>query len=355
MLLENMKLREWKKLHIPEAQCALGGEYCIHIKKGDPRRLIFHLCGGGISWSRESAKWPMVREVAETYQHVGLYTIYADRHPELTSIVTSERNGLHSVTAENPFADWSEVMVPYVTADFHTGTTDFPFTGADGKEYILHHQGYNNLQIILKLTKEMFPEVDRLLISGESAGAFGVAANAGEIMDLYPGCDDVTILSDSAFVPYSGWAKAPKEVWKSPDHITSRLKTDNMSLDWLKGLHAKYGDKPRYLFSCGNYDHTLIEYWHYAVDGQYLMDEEYTKAFMGRLVEMCRELSSLSPRFGIYIHNFQKADQSVGVRHCIFGNACFTKDQVDSITPAEWLRDAVNGKVYDVGMGLLEE
>ena len=113
MPIRNMKHHEWKKIYIPGAQCALGGDYCIHIKKGDPRRLIFHLCGGGASWCAESAKWPMVREVSETYQHVGLYTIYADRHPELTSITTSERNGLHSVTAENPFADWSEVMVPY--------------------------------------------------------------------------------------------------------------------------------------------------------------------------------------------------------------------------------------------------
>ena len=355
MPIRNMKHHEWKKIYIPGAQCALGGDYCIHIKKGDPRRLIFHLCGGGASWCAESAKWPMVREVSETYQHVGLYTIYADRHPELTSITTSERNGLHSVTAENPFADWSEVMVPYATADFHTGTADFPFTGADGKEYVLHHRGYDNLRIIMKLTKEMFPSVDQLLISGESAGAFGVSANAGQIMDLYPDCDDVTILSDSSFVPYGGWEVAARNVWKSPAHVTEPMKTDNTCLDWFKGLYAKYGDKPRYLFVCGNLDQTLIEYWHYAEDGRYLMDEAYAMAFLEKLAEMCRDFSALSPRCGIYIHNFQKVGQTVGVRHCIFGNACFTRDRVDSISPAQWLKDAVDGNVYHVGLGLLEE
>ena len=355
MPLSNMKHLQWRKIYLPEARCALGGDYCIHVKKGDPTRLVFHLCGGGISWSKESAKWPMVREVAETYGQIGLYTIYADRHPELSSITTGERNGLHSTTPENPFAEWSEVMVPYVTADFHTGRADFPFTGADGKEYILHHRGYDNLQIILKLTKELFPSVDHLLISGESAGAFGVSANAAEIMGLYPACDDITILADSSFVPCEEWAEAAKTIWNTPPHITAHLKTDNMALDWLRALYAACGDKPRYLFCCGNYDHTLIEYWHYTKDGRFLMDEAYTKAFMSKLVHMCRELKSLSPRFGIYIHNFTHDVPNPCVRHCIFGNACFTKEEVGNVTPAAWLKDASEDRIYDVGMELLEE
>ena len=354
MPISHKKHLEWSKIYIPEAQCALGGDYCIHVKKGDPKRLVFHLCGGGASWSKESAKWPMVREVSETYQHVGLYTIYADRHPELSSISTSVRNGVHSTTSENPFADWSEVMVPYVTADFHTGTADFPFTGADGKEYVLHHRGYHNLQIILKLTKEMFPDPEQLLISGESAGAYGVTATAGCVIDQYPACQDVTVLADSPLVFYDGWAEVAKNVWKSPDHITAPLKGENIALDWFQSLYDRFGDRLRYLLICGTYDHTLIEYRHYIADGQYVMDEPHAKTFMEKLTRACYDLKAISPRFGIYIHNFTHDIPHPCVRHCIISNACFTGEQVDGISLSRWLKDATEGRIYDVGLDLLE-
>ena len=354
MEFQDLQHKEWRKLYIPEAVCAFGGDYCIHVKKGDPKRLIFYLCGGGVSWCRESAMWPSCPEVAEIYHHVSLYTIVADPQPEVMSIQTGEQSGIHSTTDENPFAGWSEIMVPYVTADFHAGAGDLSFTGADGQEHILHHQGYTNLQKILLHARELFPEVEHLLICGESAGAFGVTAVAGDIMEAFPACPDVTILCDSAMVPYADWANTAKELWQSPRHIAEAVHSDNITLDWFKALYAKYGDRPRYLFSCGCRDHVLMLFWHYAVDGQFILEASFGEAFRENLRSMCRELKELSPRFGLYIHDFMKEELSPGVQHCVFGNESYTHRDMHGITPVAWLSDAMNGKVYDVGLELLE-
>ena len=354
MDFSQLQAGNWLKLYIPEAVCAFSGDYAIHVKKGDPKRLIFHLCGGGASWCEDSAKWPSVPETAEKYGHVGLYTVCGDPQPEVFSIVTGEQNGLHSTTAENPFADWSEILVTYATGDFHAGAGELTFTGADGEEHTLHHRGYTNLLAVLKVAKDLFPSLDQLMIYGESAGAFGVAAVAGDIMDRWPDCGDVTILSDSAMLPYDGWGDTARRIWQCPEHIASAVHSDNITLDWFKALYRKYGDKPRYLFSCGNFDHILMMFWHYAADGQFIMDEEYAAAFRRHLTAMCRELKALSPRFGLYIHDFMKETLSPGVLHCCFGCGLFTEGRTDGVSPAEWLKDALDGRIYDVGLGLLE-
>lgn len=354
MDFKDIGYKQWLKIYLPEATCAFGDPYCVHVKKGDPRKLVFYFCGGGVSWDKESAKWPSSPETAAT-GHVGLYTVCADPVPAMYAIEMDENNGIHSTGEENPFADWSEVMVPYATGDFHTGTGDLQFTAADGTERVLHHHGYLNLQKVLKLTKELFPELDRLLICGESAGAFAVPALSGDVMETYPACADVTILCDSAIVPYGDWAQTAREVWRCPEHIAAPVHSDNIVTDWFTALYEKYGDRPRYLFTCGCRDHVLMLYWHYAVDGQFILEMPYAEAFREALKKMISSFKALTPRFSLYIHDFMKESLAPGVQHCIIGNPLYTQGMIEGVTPVKWLTDAMDGLAYDVGTGLLEQ
>ena len=122
MELNDLQTGEWRKIYLPEASCAFDGDYCFHVRRGDASRLMIYLCGGGVSWDRDSAKWPSVPETSEKYGHVGLYTVCADTRPEVMSIQTGIESGFHSTTEENPLCGWSEIMIPYATGDFHTGT-----------------------------------------------------------------------------------------------------------------------------------------------------------------------------------------------------------------------------------------
>ncbi len=349
-----IKQGEWRKFYLPEATCAFGGDYCIHIRRGDPKRLMIFLGGGGVSWNRDSAKWPSTSETADIYHHVGLYTVCADPQPEVMSITTDVGSGFHSATEENPLCGWSEVMIPYATGDFHTGTGDLTFTAADGSERILHHHGYLNLLRILDFIRPFFPAVERLFICGESAGAFGTAAVSGDIMDAFPECDDVTILADSALMSRD-WSPSARDIWQSPPHIAEAVKTENMVTDWFRALYEKYGNKPRYLFSCGCRDQILVMFRIYAETGNFVIDPAYCEEFRKHLRKMCIDLKAMNPGFSFYIHDFMAETLAPGVLHCIFGNSFYTNGRIDSVSPKEWLSDAMNGKLYDVGMGLLED
>lgn len=353
MEFKDIGYKQWLKIYIPEATCAFGDPYCIHVKKGDPKKLVFYFCGGGASWDRESAKWPGTPETA-ALNHVGLYTVCADPVPALYSIETDENSGIHSTGHENPFSDWSEVMVPYATGDFHAGTNDLSFVAADGSERILRHHGYLNFLKVMELTKELFPTVDKLLICGESAGAFAVAALSGDVMDAYPACEDVTILCDSAMVSYGGWSNTAREIWGCPEHIAAPVKSDNIVTDWFTALYEKYGDKPRYLFTCGYRDHILMLYWHYMVDGQFILEESYAETFQKALQKMVADLKALTPNFSLYLHDFMKEQLSPGVLHCIIGTPFYTQATIDGVTPVKWITDAMEGKAYDVGLELVE-
>ena len=68
-----------------------------------------------------------------------------------------------------------------------------------------------------------------------------------------------------------------------------------------------------------------------------------------------RELKELTPKFSFYIHDFMADELAPGVLHCSFANGFYTHGRIDGVSPKEWLEDAMNGKLYDVGMGLLED
>ena len=353
MEFKDLSPRQWLKIYVPEAVCAFGDPYCFHVKKGDPKKLIVYFCGGGVSWDRNSAKWPGTPETA-ALNHVGLYSVCADPIPSLFSMETNQSHGIHSTDEDNPFAHWTEIYIPYATGDFHTGTNDLDFIAADGSSRVLHHHGYRNVKKVLEKAVEMFPSVDQLLICGESAGAFAVSALAGDVMDTYPACDDVTILCDSAMVPYEHWAITAHDIWKCPPHIADPVHSDNIVTDWFTSLYEKYGDKPRYLFTCGCRDHVLMLFWHYVVDEQFILEESYTQEFTRALKRMAQDFKTLTPRFSLYIHDFMKEQLSPGVLHCIIGNTFFIEGVIDGVTPLKWLTDAMAGDLYDVGMGLLE-
>ena len=98
----------------------------------------------------------------------------------------------------------------------------------------------------------------------------------------------------------------------------------------------------------------LLLFWHYAVDGQFIVEESFGEAFREKLRCMCTEMKKLTPKFSLYIHDFMKEELAPGVQHCIFGNESYTGRCIDGVSPVAWLGDAMNDQQYDVGLHLLE-
>ena len=107
------------------------------------------------------------------------------------------------------------------------------------------------------------------------------------------------------------------------------------------------------LYACGCRDETLITFRHYIDDGRFIQEEAYADAFCAALCEMYRRLKASIPGFTAYIHDFEHERLAPGVKHCIFANGCYTGQAMGGVTPMQWLADAMDGRLYDVGEELL--
>lgn len=358
--LKNLPVGEWIRLMLDDATCAYEHPYPLWLKKGSSDHLVVYLDGGGVAWDLATSAQPMMPNVWENGK-VGVYKHNPLDMPGPEYFINNDiRMGFRATTPDNPFVDWSMAFIGYGTGDFHVGAGDVHLTDLTGTERDVHHHGYLNFKVSMKRILEAFPHPDKILICGESGGAFGVPAVAGDVIDAYPDCKDVTVFSDSATLAWEGWPKAARELWQAPAHIADVLHSDNLVTDWFEALYQKHGDgvaagkSIKYLYSCGATDHVLAAYQNY-VQGRWAgADEADLAYFKGVLTKQVMDMKSTNPAMGVYIHEFMKGQVGPGVQHCMIGGSLLVEGQTDGVTPARWLLDAMDGKVYDVGLHALD-
>jgi hypothetical protein len=105
-----------------------------------------------------------------------------------------------TASATNPFKDWNMVYVPYCTGDVHFGTK--PNATVPGVAAPQQFVGYLNMQKFVGRVVPTFKDkVDRVVITGASAGSFGAALNVSMVQDAF-GSVLVDALLDSG-APFS--------------------------------------------------------------------------------------------------------------------------------------------------------
>jgi len=160
-------------------------EYSFFLKKGDTDKLVIFFDGGGACWNANNCinfptYNPTVNETPDQLAQAGGIADFQN--------------------PENPFKDWSMVFLPYCTGDVHWGSNEeeyvdtFGTLGEPGSMATIHHRGFDNFQAVLhwlnsyyadpekskkskKFKKTKFKkglkDVEQLLVTGSSAGAYG--------------------------------------------------------------------------------------------------------------------------------------------------------------------------------------
>jgi hypothetical protein len=347
---------KWYKLPVKNAVSADGSAFYTYIKKGASKNLAVYLMGGGVSYNQHTAKYPATMS-AFMAGEIGLYCQNLGPLFETAVFLSFNNRGILSVDVpENKFNDWNVIFIAYATGDFHTGQNDLSYLDEKGNNKILRHQGYRNLFESMKIATPYFPNTEKLLILGNSAGAFAVPAVARDIMGFYPACSDVTVYSDSALLLSSEWKTAVRNVWKSPERIASVITSDNIVADWYRALVKEKGDGIRYLYSCSVKDEALAVYQNYMSNGKFSAGPAEYNTFKTYLKKHITELKEINPRVGIHINEFPNPQKSGnGTEHCISMCPRFFEPVKGGVSAMDWLWDAVNGKVYDSGLELLQE
>ena len=259
--------------------------------------------------------------------------------------------GLFSRKESNPFRNWNVISLPYCTGDFHCGTADFPYEDENGAQQILRHHGYTNTMAALGKAITLLPQPKKLLICGNSAGAFAAAFLTQSILPLFPACKDVTVYCDSAMCIQDDWARILRDVWKSPEAVWSVVHTENAVLDGLLALKETYKDV-KILFSCSVRDYNLSMIEGYRETGRMTAKKEYGEHFQKYLSQMCQSLTGC----GLFLFDtpVPGAPGKMGfTKHCIIIDLAANRIRSDGSTVIAWLHNGVNGDLQQLGTKLL--
>nr|MCR4674146.1 pectinacetylesterase family protein [Lachnospiraceae bacterium] len=263
--------------------------------------------------------------------------------------------GITENKQRNPFHGWNFGVIPYSTGDFHLGNHSLSYEDENGEKQKLYFCGYHNFRLSMEMIKKQFPKAERILIAGESAGAFAVPALAKEIIeDFYPECEDITVFSDSALLLRSNWKETLQDVWKAPKNTVESLHSENITLDWYEDLMKKMGQRCRYLYASSIEDYLLSSFQNEIDCGIFETNEEAQKKYYQDLKVMHEKLSSLSEPMHFFYYDWKNPLYTKGgTVHTAVRQPYFYQKSQGVTTMAHWLNEAVQDHSFNVGVNLL--
>ncbi|MBR1855304.1 MAG: hypothetical protein IJ794_19545 [Lachnospiraceae bacterium] len=326
-----------------------GSEDWMYLKRGTTDNLVIFFVGGGFAFNAEMAAGrATIKDFFCPPEKPHFFTDEAHPNNEYYFMEVLGNRGLFALDEENRFADWNIAMINYGTGDIHIGDTDYEYMDERGNKITLHHHGYRNFLAAMEVILHLFPSPEKLLITGVSAGGFGVSALAADIVERYPDCKNITVCADSSYLRHPAWPEIVKKIWKAPDHIAEAAVSDNVVLDMFRMTQKRIGNRAKYLFMIGFPDGVLSIFQNYVDSGQFVPSEEAEKRFAELLKEHISGLKHLDIPFSIYLHSFM---QNGMIQHCTLDAPTFRKGE---LSPMDWIWNAVNGKCEDYRLELID-
>lgn len=306
--------------------CARGDEFKFYVYPGQSSNLIIDFVGGGACWSYETC-------------HPD-YQTFSDRIT-LQELEAQGLNGLYDKDhPENPLHDWTHVVIPYCTGDIHWGSQRVKYE-KNGDSFYINHFGAINANTVIDWTKNNFADVDKILVTGTSAGAYGSIYWLPHIQELFP-TSKVSQMGDSGVgVISQDFKERYFPNWNPTAHVAT----------WIPELNVAFEDWHRMSLAdiykaIGNYypDVTLSQYTTAYDDNQVFFYEvmggsgDY-QAWSETMFEMINDISNSLPNFSYFI--------APGFEHCILHQKFFYELNVEGRSFVDWLWQIANGSLED--------
>lgn len=250
----------WNFYQIPGAICRDGSPNGIFVRfSSDPAssdKLMINFEGGGACLSphfcdHNPANLNQMFSGGANAQGEAFNAVLLDNlvSPPVAQLPWDK--GIFDFTNEaNPFKGWNQVYIPYCTGDVHFGTND---NGSVATSVITggHFVGYNNAKLFIGHLVPTFPNLQRVVLTGSSAGGLGAVLNAGMVQDAFTTRVPITVLDDSAvgfpdpqFMP-ACLQKQFRDTWgfdaALPSDCASCFSEDGSGLmNLINYWHAKY-------------------------------------------------------------------------------------------------------------------
>ena len=344
-LKENPKTDKWYRVTSDEMKTSEGDPYRAFFKMGTENKVMIYFAGGGVSINEETAR-------DDTYNtaEIGI---------DMIANITMNMGGLASDIEGSPFENWSIILFPYATGDFHAGSGEFRYTDTDGKEKILYHNGYVNytetMKKVIALAGVSTP--DTVLVTGYSAGGFAAALLSDDVFTNYfPDAQSKNVLVDAALLLHDDWHSIAADVWQAPKEISDKLVSNNLTLDCLTALHEKYGDGINLMFDSSTRDGDLAKVQNYFDTGVMDVTEKEADIYQEILKQTIPKFSEVGVSMFIWDGVAWYDDPRNMTAHTIIATPAVWlpfEEQGQSISG--WVIDAIGGNRNDYGVDLVNK
>ena len=186
---------KWQPIVIPGAFCSDGSPYKIFTmsskgilneQAGYRNNLLIYFEPGGACWDYASCsgstdKWGAANPNGIPDNHMSLFDFLSKKRKggSVMGIISplilyNNPSGYYSQTSR-----WNKVFFPYCTGDVHLGYKKAIYQNPNAQEppLIFLHYGARNVELSIKYLKEKFGHVEKLMVSGCSAGGTGALGN----------------------------------------------------------------------------------------------------------------------------------------------------------------------------------
>lgn len=171
----------WEKVELPGTKCGNGSQYkfFVHRSPTGSQNLMFFFEGGGACWDYDTCSGRA--GVLGAANPNGLADDYMKQFTAkyVSPLVNGADPGLPFRSRTDLVTKgWNIVYLPYCTGDVHVGNNVATYADPTGQEPPLtwHHSGYTNTLAAANYAKAQFPNVQKLLVTGFSAGGTATAA-----------------------------------------------------------------------------------------------------------------------------------------------------------------------------------
>lgn len=207
----DVKPDTWTWVDFPDAVCDDGSPTGIAVNPhAGSKKLLVFLMGGGACWDyltcaviNSSTHGPQGKKEWES------------NHGIVTGSVLDR-------TASHPFGDYNLVFVPYCTGDVHSGDNVATYEGF-GQKKVVHHKGRSNLVAFMKRVAATFRDSEKVVLSGSSAGGFGVAVSYDLMRQYFPAAKGYMLDDSGPILVKDDVPKDRREAWIKSWGLSSRL------------------------------------------------------------------------------------------------------------------------------------
>ncbi|WP_428265053.1 pectin acetylesterase-family hydrolase [Haliangium sp.] len=164
---------DWQRVELPGTVCGNGSQYKFFVHDTGSPNLLFFFEGGGACWDYDTCSGRA--GVLGAANPNGISDDYMDQFTAkyVSPIVNGADPGLPLRSRTDLVTNgWNIVYMPYCTGDVHIGNRSATYVDPTGQEPPLSwvHSGYTNTLAAANYARDRFPQVNKMLVTGFSAG-----------------------------------------------------------------------------------------------------------------------------------------------------------------------------------------